>query len=55
MNVELQNQITDLKLAEQVIYRGQVNRVEALELMQASHLLLLLLNLTITEVLILYN
>jgi glycosyltransferase involved in cell wall biosynthesis len=44
VNVELQNQITDLKLEEQVIYRGQVNRMEALKMMQASHLLLLLLN-----------
>tara|TARA_B100000900_G_C20581754_1_gene717828 strand:- start:85 stop:1380 length:1296 start_codon:yes stop_codon:yes gene_type:complete len=44
VNAELQNQITDLKLTEQVIYRGQVNRLEALKMMQSSHILLLLLN-----------
>jgi len=44
VNNELQNLIVDLKISEQVIFRGQVGRSEALKLMQSSHILLLLLN-----------
>ena len=44
VNKELQDLIIELELSEQVIYSGQINRVEALMMMQSSHLLLLLLN-----------
>jgi len=44
VNEGLQKEIADLNLSEQVIYKGQVNRDEALQIMQSSQLLLLLLN-----------
>lgn len=44
VNEDLQKEIADLNLSEQVIYKGQVNRDEALQIMQSSQLLLLLLN-----------
>ena len=44
VNEELKKQIADLNLSEQVVYKGQVNRDEALQIMQSSQLLLLLLN-----------
>ena len=44
VNEGLQKEIADLNLSEQVIYKGQVSRDEALQIMQSSQLLLLLLN-----------
>jgi len=44
VNEGLQKEIADLNLSEQVIYKGQVSRDEALRIMQSSQLLLLLLN-----------
>jgi len=44
VNEGLQKEIADLNLSEQVIYMGQVSRDEALQIMQSSQLLLLLLN-----------
>jgi len=44
VNEDLQKEIADLNLSEQVIYKGQVDRDEALQIMQSSQLLLLLLN-----------
>ena len=40
VNEGLQKEIADLNLSEQVIYKGQVNRDEALQIMQSSQLLL---------------
>ena len=44
VNDRLKNLVNKLDLSEQVFFIGQVNRDEALEIMQASQLLLLLLN-----------
>lgn len=44
VNEGLQKEIADLNFSEQVIYKGQVSRDEALRIMQSSQLLLLLLN-----------
>ena len=44
VNDALKNEIIELGLSSQVIYKGQVDRSKALEIMQSSHLLLLLLN-----------
>ena len=44
VNDRLKNLVKKLDLSEQVSFIGQVNRDEALEIMQASQLLLLLLN-----------
>ncbi len=44
VNDGLRKEIADLNLSEQVIYKGQLNRDEALQIMQSSQLLLLLLN-----------
>lgn len=44
VNEDIKQQILDLRLEDQVIYIGQVNRYRALQIMQSSQLLLLLLN-----------
>ncbi|MDA8895566.1 hypothetical protein N9I98_04295, partial [Flavobacteriales bacterium] len=44
VNETLKDVVSKLGLLEQVRFVGQVNRLEALEIMQASQLLLLLLN-----------
>ena len=44
VNEDIKQQISDLRLEDQVIYIGQVNRYRALQIMQSSQLLLLLLN-----------
>ena len=44
VNEDIKQQISDLHLEDQVIYISQVNRYRALQIMQSSQLLLLLLN-----------